>query len=216
MPKSERAKPHPMSPGNSSGQGDDAIFPVKLTGWNWGAFLMNWIWGRFNNVPMPKRIFVPFFNIGAAYRLGARGNEWAWRNKHWESIDQFKIVQRKWMRAGVTFTFFIMFGFISAAVLGPQELFKRSHPVQLAMSAARQNTMVQQAMGTPLEMRWLISGTIGTSGPNGKADLSIPVRGPEGHATLYFIGERSLGLWAIKGLVLELDESGERLDIVAP
>lgn len=202
--------------GNSSGQGEEAIFPVELTGWNWGAFLLKWIWGRSNNVPMPKRIFVPFFNIGAAYRLGSRGNEWAWRSKHWESIDQFKTVQRRWTRAGIAFTLFLTFGFMLAAFLGPQELIKRSHAVQLAMSAARQNTMVQQAMGTPLEMGWLISGTIGTSGPSGKADFSIPVRGPEGRATLYFIGEKSFGLWAIKGLVLELDESGERLDIVAP
>ena len=30
---------------DTSGQGDAALIPEKLRGWNWGAFLLSWIWG---------------------------------------------------------------------------------------------------------------------------------------------------------------------------
>jgi hypothetical protein len=31
-----------------------------------------------------------------AFVLGARGNEWAWQNKRWESVEHFLRVQRAW------------------------------------------------------------------------------------------------------------------------
>lgn len=34
---------------NTSGQGVAAVVPPELDRWNWGAFLLNWIWGIGNN-----------------------------------------------------------------------------------------------------------------------------------------------------------------------
>ena len=28
--------------------------------------------------------------------LGAKGNEWAWQNKRWQSVEHFKKVQKLW------------------------------------------------------------------------------------------------------------------------
>ncbi|MDW7651180.1 MAG: hypothetical protein SCK29_11100 [Bacillota bacterium] len=28
--------------------------------------------------------------------LGIKGNEWAWQNRQWDSVEQFHIVQKKW------------------------------------------------------------------------------------------------------------------------
>ncbi len=33
--------------------------------------------------------------------LGLRGNEWAWQNKRWDSIEHFKRTQRTWMWWGI-------------------------------------------------------------------------------------------------------------------
>jgi hypothetical protein len=33
--------------------------------------------------------------------LGARGNEWAWQQKRWESIEAFQATQRRWRNAGI-------------------------------------------------------------------------------------------------------------------
>lgn len=34
---------------NTSGQGKNATVPAEIDRWNWGAFLLNWIWGIGNH-----------------------------------------------------------------------------------------------------------------------------------------------------------------------
>ncbi|MGZ5106361.1 MAG: hypothetical protein ACXWBR_19085, partial [Usitatibacter sp.] len=60
--------------------------PSEIDRWNWGAFLLNWIWGIGNNTFIALLALVPFVNIIMVFVLGAKGSEWAWRNKHWESV----------------------------------------------------------------------------------------------------------------------------------
>ena len=70
--------------------------PKELRGWNWGAFLLNIIWGIGNRTYIALLMFVPFVNLVMAFVLGAKGNEWAWQNRQWESVEQFKAVQKAW------------------------------------------------------------------------------------------------------------------------
>ena len=84
-----------MEDPNSSGQGPSGIVPAEVDRWNWGAFLLNWIWGVGNNTFIALLMFVPFAGIIMMFVLGVKGSEWAWRNKRWESVEQFKAVQGK-------------------------------------------------------------------------------------------------------------------------
>ena len=86
---------------NTSGQGKSAVVPAEIKGWSWGAFMMNWIWGIFNGTFIALLMFVPALNFIMMFVLGAKGNEWAWRNKRWDSVEHFKSVQRKWAIAGL-------------------------------------------------------------------------------------------------------------------
>lgn len=89
-------------PGNTSGQGKLAVIPEAVKGWNWGAFLLPWLWGVCNNVWIALLVLIPFppFILAWAIVLGVKGNEWAWRHKGWDSIEDFKKTQRKWSIAG--------------------------------------------------------------------------------------------------------------------
>ena len=79
-------------------------FPEKINCFNWGACIITPIWGLFNNSPIACLAFVlpfiPYFgwllSILFSIYCGAKGNEWAWENKEWESINHFHSVQRKW------------------------------------------------------------------------------------------------------------------------
>lgn len=86
---------------NNSGRGAASTLPQELQGWNWGAFLLNWIWGIGNNTWLALLCFVPFLGMVMAIVLGIKGNEWAWQNKFWPSIAEFKRVQRIWTIAGL-------------------------------------------------------------------------------------------------------------------
>lgn len=90
---------------NTSGQGSLAVVPKEIQGWNWGAFLLNWIWGIGNKVWLALitiiALLFPLTGFIMAIVLGVKGNEWAWRNKRWDSIEQFKRTQRTWTYWGI-------------------------------------------------------------------------------------------------------------------
>lgn len=100
---------------NTSGQGSSAVVPNEIKGWNWGAFLLNWIWGIGNNVWIALLAFIPYLGIIMVIILGAKGNEWAWQKKRWDSVEHFKRTQSQWTKWGVILfiaPFAIMFLFV--------------------------------------------------------------------------------------------------------
>ena len=86
--------------GNTSGMGKLAQIPAEVRGWNWGAFFLGWIWGVSHRVWIALLELIPYVGIVMAFVLGAKGNEWAWTSKRWDSVEHFKRTQRKWAYAG--------------------------------------------------------------------------------------------------------------------
>ena len=86
---------------NTSGQGASAIVPDEIKGWSWGGFLLNWIWAIGNQVWIGLLGLVPCLNVIMMIVLGVKGNEWAWQNRKWESVEQFKKVQGIWVKWGL-------------------------------------------------------------------------------------------------------------------
>src|ERR687885_1931369 len=90
---------------NNSGCGSllDASVPVpdEIKGWNWGAFLMPYLWPFTNKVWIGLIALVPQIGWLMAIALGVKGNEWAWKSRRWRSIEQFKAHQRGWTIAGL-------------------------------------------------------------------------------------------------------------------
>lgn len=91
----------PMMGQNDSGTGATAVLPPELRGLNWGAFLTNWIWSIAHSTWIGLLCLVPCVNIVMIFVLLFKGNEYAWQNRRWESVDQFRIVQKKWATWGV-------------------------------------------------------------------------------------------------------------------
>lgn len=86
---------------NTSGQGAAATVPVEIKGWSWGAFLMNWAWAIGNHTYIGLLALVPLVQWVMMIVLGVKGNEWAWQNRRWDSVDQFKATQKVWTKWGV-------------------------------------------------------------------------------------------------------------------
>jgi hypothetical protein len=75
--------------------------PDEIQGWNWGAFLLPWLWLWTNQVWAGLFCFVPQVGWITTIALGAKGNEWAWKSRRWRSIQHFKEHQRGWAIAGL-------------------------------------------------------------------------------------------------------------------
>lgn len=109
---------------NTSGQGDLAQIPPEIRGWNWGAFLLTLIWGLAHRVWISLLCFIPFVGFVMPFVLGAKGNEWAWRNKEWNSIEHFKGTQRTWAWWGLgVLVFVVVLYVILAIVAGESEAY---------------------------------------------------------------------------------------------
>ena len=50
-----------------------------------------------------------------AFVLGAKGNEWAWKNNTWASIEHFKKTQSTWAKwgMGIYIALFVIMGFMA-------------------------------------------------------------------------------------------------------
>ena len=87
--------------GNTSGQGRLAVAPPEVRGWNWGAFFLTWIWGVVHGVWISLLCLIPWVGLVFAFVMGAKGNEWAWQSRQWNSVEDFKKTQRVWAWVGL-------------------------------------------------------------------------------------------------------------------
>ena len=91
--------------GNTSGMGSQASVPRELGEWNWGGFLLTWIWGIGNSVWWSFLVFVPYLGFMVMpWVLAFKGNQWAWQSRHWDSVEHFKRVQHAWTMWGLGIT----------------------------------------------------------------------------------------------------------------
>ncbi len=97
---------------NNSGQGKGTVVPVGVKGYNWGAFTLSWIWGIGNSTWITFTMFVAclvaivpivgwLVPLGLCIWFGLKGNEWAWQNKKWDSLEHFHKVQKTWATVGL-------------------------------------------------------------------------------------------------------------------
>jgi hypothetical protein len=107
--------------------------------------------------------------------------------------------------AFVLLLIFLVFGMI-----------KSCDAYKLAVERARQDPRVAAKLGTPIEPRWYVSGSVQISGPNGTASLAIPVSGPRDAATVYVEAVKARGQWQINDLIVEIKSSKERIVLVGP
>ncbi len=200
--------------GNTSGRGPLAVVPPEIDRWNWGAFLLNWIWGLFNQVFIALLMFVPFVNIVMMFVLGAKGSAWAWRNKRWESVEHFKRVQRAWAIAGVIVVaaLALLAAFVAAMFFMVSGMLKQSDAYRSSVDSLRANVQAMELLGPPITTGFP-SGNVRTSGPSGEAQLAIPVEGQKASGTLYVEATKTMGVWKTDRLELQI-EGGERIDLI--
>ena len=136
---------------------------------NWGAFFLNWIWCLFNCKPsitviyifvIPLFTFIPvignFIFFGACVWLGIKGNELAWANKRWKSVEYFHEVQRKWVQGFFMFLVaFLIFILVATEYLknNPEmmeklEKYHNQNGSTISQPVADQSNSLLSEMGT--------------------------------------------------------------------
>jgi hypothetical protein len=186
--------------------------PPEIDRWNWGAFLLSWIWGVGNNTFIALLTLVPIVGFVMLFVLGAKGSRWAWRNGRWDSVEHFKRVQRLWAIWGVI----IWIGGIAlcgAFFGGVFYFFKQSQAYQLGVSRLQASPVATNVLGTPISTGFP-TGTISYENTSGKAVLSFSASGPKASGMVFLEAIKKDGVWQITRLALKLDGRDGVIDLV--
>lgn len=198
---------------NTSGQGERAIVPPEIRRWNWGAFLLNWIWGLGNDTYIALLMFVPGVNLVMMVVLGAKGSAWAWRNRPWRDVAHFRRVQRQWAIWGVV-VWAASIGLVAAIAVPVVLLFPHAQPYLMAVERLKQNPNAISELGTPISAGFP-SGHISFDNDSGSAELSFSATGPKRSGTVYVDARKDLGVWRLTRFELEIDDRDRTIDLGA-
>lgn len=191
----------------------DTEIPPELDRWNWGAFLLNWIWGIGNQTYIALLTLIPFFGIIIMpFVLGAKGSRWAWKNGRWDSVEHFRRVQRAWAFWGgvIVFGMFLWVGGIMGALF---YFMKHSEPYQLGATTLRDNAQAINALGTPISTGFPL-GQISTSNSSGQATLSFSASGSKASGHVYLQAIRRDGVWSLRNVTLKIDGSDRTINLL--
>jgi Cytochrome oxidase complex assembly protein 1 len=83
-----------------------------------------------------------------------------------------------------------------------------------ALARAKADPAVIEALGSPIKDGFLMSGNTNVNGASGESNLAIPISGPKGKGTIYVSANKSLGQWNYSGLVVEFEQTHERIDLL--
>lgn len=121
----------------------------------------------------------------------------------------------KWFVPTLCLVFLLVFSaFIGLIYFGVTSMMKSTDAYQMAVHATRKNPEVISKIGEPIVEGLFITGSINESGGSGSADMAIPVSGPKGEATVYVSATQSAGKWKFRDLVVEIENTQDRIDLL--
>lgn len=113
------------------------------------------------------------------------------------------------------FTVALLFlAFVGAILVVVFSAMKSTDVYLEALARAKADPAVIEALGLPIKEGFLVSGNTNVNGAAGEFNLAIPISGPKGKGTIYVSANKSLGQWNYSGLIVEVDQTHERIDLL--
>ena len=192
-----------------SGIGKESVVPEEIQGWNWGAFLLNWVWGIGNSTFIALLMFVPLVNFVMIFVLGAKGNEWAWRNRTWRDVEHFKSTQKKWRNAGLILIFMVL----PIMVIAVMSMMK-GDAYQLSLAAVKSAPEVISLVGGNPEPGYFVLGQISYSESGAIANLNYSIESSKSEAEVYVYGTKLAGQWELKEVLVVGKATGQKVVVL--
>lgn len=92
-------------------------------------------------------------------------------------------------------------------------MLKATDVYKTALARAQNDPRVGAAIGTPIKEGWYVAGNTQINGGSGKSDLTIPIHGPKGKATIYALATKLAGEWRYSKLVVKVHATNETIDL---
>lgn len=90
---------------------------------------------------------------------------------------------------------------------------KSSDAYKTAVARAEADPRVADAIGQPIQEAFFIVGKTEVHGASGESDLTIPIHGPKGKATIHAVATKSSGEWHYSTLEVKVAKTGQTIDL---
>ena len=104
--------------------------------------------------------------------------------------------------------------FFGSLFVGITSMISDSHPYQDAMEAAQNNEALIELIGEPIETNGMNGGNWKIDNERKSAEISIPIKGPNGEATIFVVGEGINDNWTYQTMEVHLKDSREIIDLL--
>ena len=108
----------------------------------------------------------------------------------------------------------LVLAFIGSILVIVFSAMKSTDVYREALARAKADPAVIEALGSPIKEGFLLSGNTNVNGASGESNLAIPISGPKEKGTVYVSANKSLGQWNYSGLVVEIGQTHERIDLL--
>ncbi|TSE10116.1 MULTISPECIES: cytochrome c oxidase assembly factor Coa1 family protein [Aquimarina] len=108
----------------------------------------------------------------------------------------------------------LFFVFLGSVIFGVSELITQSTPSQDAIAKVNEDDYVINILGEPIETNGIMNGSLSYENNVGSADISIPIKGPNGEAQLYVVGTKLNDQWTYKEMYVIIDATNEQIDLL--
>jgi hypothetical protein len=99
--------------------------------------------------------------------------------------------------------------------VGALAILNTARATKMAIAAAEANPALIARVGEPMKTGWLVLGSIEVTEASGRADLAIPISGPQGRGTLYPAAVKKAGLWMLVDLQFGAEGDSGRIQLLA-
>ncbi|GAA4273535.1 cytochrome c oxidase assembly factor Coa1 family protein [Aquimarina gracilis] len=108
----------------------------------------------------------------------------------------------------------LFFVFLGSVIFGVNELMTGSDPYKEGLATAQQDEYVISILGEPIETDGIMQGELSYKNNQGKANISIPIKGPKGEAKLYVEGTKLNDEWTYSEMYVIISETDEQIDLL--
>lgn len=117
---------------------------------------------------------------------------------------------------GCLILFFLLGAFVAVLFAVITASFRSSDVYKQALAKSVANPQVRQALGEPIQQKGFMTGQLSVNGSSGDADLSIPIMGPRGKATVRAVAKKNGGVWSFSWLQVCVEgQDGGCIDLLS-
>lgn len=132
-------------------------------------------------------------------------NQKSWFGRNWPWV----------LPVGGCLTIILLFIFgVGAAIFGVSEALKGSEPYEYAVEEAKHSEALIAVIGEPVQTDGFMEGTVNFKNNSGRVDIKIPLRGPNGAATIEVKGTKEDGVWTYEKLYVIIKETNEKINLL--